>query len=179
MISRELLTESRPWCSGQVTETPSPRCSHAAAVVQGGDCLVLFGGYGGHGSHSRQDLNDLLCFHFATCEWYAVETLGSPPQARSGHAMVASKSSEGRESLYVMGGWNSAHQFDDVFLLENDGDSLTWSTVSTCSGPSNWGPRRWNFGAVSVKSVPNWKVNFKMPTLNIVIFPHVLFPHVS
>jgi len=150
-----------PWTSfGQSSKTPpSPRGGHAAAIVGGGSCLTIFGGYGGGGCHTRRDLNDLQVFHIPTCQWFSVETVGTPPLARSGHATLASvSSSTGRDNLYVMGGWSSGEQFDDVHILENNGSTLTWSKVETASGPDSWGPKRWNFGSISVKAVPNWKI---------------------
>lgn len=151
-----------PWTSfGQPSKTPPPpRGGHASAVVGGGSCLAIFGGYGGDGSrHSRNDLNDLMVFHIPSSQWFPVDTYGTPPPARSGHALLSSVSSDsGRETLFVMGGWCSSQQFDDVHILENDGSILTWSKVETASGPDSWGPRRWNFGAISVKAVPNWKI---------------------
>ena len=150
-----------PWTSfGKPSKTPpSPRGGHAAALVGGGSCLVVFGGYGGGGPHTRRDLNDVHVFHLPTCQWFSVDTAGSPPLARSGHALLSSVDSRsGRDNLFVLGGWSASQQFDDVHILENDGSTLTWSKVETASGPDSWGPRRWQFGAISVKAVPNWKI---------------------
>lgn len=149
-----------PWTSGTGKEThPSPRGAHAAALVCNDTCLVVFGGYGGGGGHTRRDLSDLHAFHIPSCQWFTVQTSGSPPPARSGHGALSSQSSSNSfDNLYVMGGWSASQQFDDVYVLENDGSSLTWSKVETASGRDSWGPKRWNFGAVSVKAVPNWKI---------------------
>ena len=125
-------------------------------VIQGEDCHE---GYGGGGCHTRRDLDDLYAFHIPTSCWFSVATAGTPPAARSGHGALASlSSSSGHDNLFVMGGWSVSQQFDDVHILENDGSTLTWSSMDTASGPDSWGPRRWNFGSISVKAVPNWKI---------------------
>eukprot|EP00804_Cyclotella_cryptica_P004521 CCRYP_006874-RA/>CCRYP_006874-RA protein AED:0.08 eAED:0.09 QI:0/0/0.5/1/0/0/2/139/4220 len=153
------LDPCSPWVSGPVDkELPSPRGAHASTLVCKGLCLVIFGGYGGGGGHTRRDLSDIHVFHIPSCQWHTVATTGTPPPARSGHRLLASLSNVGHDNLYVMGGWSACQQFDDVYVLENDGSTLTWSKLDTASGPESWGPKRWNFGAVSVPAVPNWKI---------------------
>jgi len=148
-----------PWTPGLAQkDSPYPRGAHASSLVSSGSCLVIFGGYGGRGGYTRKDLSDLHVFHIPTCQWYSVKTAGVPPPARSGHKLLSSLSSNGHDNLYVMGGWSVSQQFDDVYMLENDGSTLTWSKVVTASGPESWGPKRWNFGAISVPAVPNWKI---------------------
>lgn len=146
-----------PWTSSPVSDSPAPRGAHASAIISSGSCLVVFGGYGGESGYTRRDLSDLHAFHIPSCQWHLVDTTGAPP-ARSGHKLLANLSDNGHDNLYVMGGWSASQQFDDVYVLENDGSSLTWSLVNAASGLESWGRKRWNFGAISVPAVPNWKI---------------------
>ena len=129
-------------------ESPCPRGSHSACIV--GDFIFVFGGLGGHG-FARRDFSDLHALCAKSWEWYEVETHGSRPEPRSGHKSV---SAEGY--FYVIGGWNCSEQFDDIHLLNEK--TLTWTQPITASGPNHWGPKRWNFTAVSVAAVPHWKI---------------------
>ncbi|KAK7241082.1 dynein light chain binding protein [Aureococcus anophagefferens] len=134
----------RPWAG-----VPQPRGAHASTLV--GSALMIFGGYGGSG-FSRRDFADLHSLDMETMEWEEVETTGEPPEARSGHQLL---SIEDRQ-LYVMGGWNSSRQFDDVHVV--DLATKAWSQPAMASGPDYWGPPRWNFTAVAVFAVPFWKI---------------------
>jgi len=129
-------------------EPPPPRGSHSACIVD--NFLIIFGGYGGSG-YSRRDFNDMFALCLKTFVWFTVNTNGNPPCARSAHKCVHAK-----EKIYVMGGWDTSEQFDDVFVL--DKSTLSWSKIESASGPESWGPRRWNFSAVSVFAVPYWKI---------------------
>lgn len=140
---------SSPWKSGaKRDEPPHPRGSHSASISD--NCLIVFGGYGGQG-YKRQDFNDLYALCLETYEWYDVHTTGAPPSARSGHRAVSVQN-----KLYIMGGWDTCQQFDDVYIL--DEDTMTWTKPETACGPDSWGPPRWNFTAVPVFAVPYWKI---------------------
>lgn len=134
----------RPWAG-----VPQPRGAHASTLV--GSRLMIFGGYGGAG-FSRRDFADLHALDMETMEWEEVETQGEGPEPRSGHQLL---SIEDRQ-LYVMGGWNSSRQFDDVHVFELS--TRSWSQPARASGPDYWGPPRWNFTAVAVFAVPFWKI---------------------
>jgi dynein heavy chain len=138
---------AREWSQSNGSPGPSPRGAHATALV--GALMYVFGGYGGN-SWSRHDYNDLHALSLETWEWTDVECKGEPPEPRSGHQLCAIPG-----ALYVCGGWNSLAQFDDLQLL--DLDTLTWTAIEGASGEA-WGPRRWNFTAIPVFSVPNWKL---------------------
>ncbi|KAH8084959.1 hypothetical protein JL720_7667 [Aureococcus anophagefferens] len=140
-------TKSEKWSQPPPAETP--RGAHASTLV--GSALMIFGGYGGSG-FSRRDFADLHSLDMETMEWEEVETTGEPPEARSGHQLL---SIEDRQ-LYVMGGWNSSRQFDDVHVV--DLATKAWSQPAMASGPDYWGPPRWNFTAVAVFAVPFWKI---------------------
>ena len=56
-----------------------------------------------------------------------------------------------RDQIYVIGGWNSMEQFNNLFIF--DTKEKNWTKVeSTMDAP------RWNFAAVGVFAVPYWKV---------------------
>ena len=57
------------------------------------------------------------------------------------------------DSLYIIGGWNSMNQFHDLIVL--DTKSWTWSKPALTG---QFGPPRWNFTAISIPAVPNWKI---------------------
>lgn len=126
-------------------DVPAPRGGHSATVV--GTQMYVFGGYGGSG-YARRDFNDVHALDLDTWEWRPVECTGIVPEARSGHQSVAVN-----EFIYVIGGWNSMSQFDNMYVL--DTSTNTWSKPST---QNDFGPPRWNFSAVSVFAVPYWKV---------------------
>ena len=145
------------WKSGPRTGPPAPRGSHSASIMGGTDTnndkvLVVFGGYGGSG-YTRKDFADVHALCLTTWQWYDVNTTGRHPAPRSGHQSVAVDG-----NLYVMGGWSSSQQFDDLHIL--DGATLTWSqpAVGSDGGGGGWGPQRWNFTAVSVFAVPYRKI---------------------
>jgi dynein heavy chain len=87
-----------------------------------------------------------------TMEWEEIETNGEAPEPRSGHQLLAVDDKQ----LYVMGGWNSSRQFDDVHVY--DMASKAWSQPARASGPEYWGAPRWNYTAVAVFAVPFWKI---------------------
>ena len=138
-----------PWKGGSKRqEPPAPRGSHSATMID--NCMIIFGGYGGSG-FARRDFDDMYAFCLESRTWYDVITNGKQPPARSGHQAVYAES-----KLYVMGGWNSSQQFDDVFIL--DKTTMSWSELEMACGPNSWGPNRWNFAAFSVFAVPYWKI---------------------
>jgi len=134
---------------------PEPRGAHASTLVKlpngGGLRLMVFGGYGGAG-FSRRDFSDLHALDMETMEWEEIETNGEAPEPRSGHQLLAVDDKQ----LYVMGGWNSSRQFDDVHVY--DMASRAWSQPARASGPEYWGAPRWNYTAVAVFAVPFWKI---------------------
>lgn len=147
--THETIEPDRVWLHGSKRQDPPPpRGSHSASIID--DFILIFGGYGGIG-YSRRDFNDMYALCLKTYTWYDVETNGNPPLARSGHQAVYAE-----DKLYVMGGWDTSQQFDDVFVL--DTKTMSWSKLETACGPDSWGPRRWNFSAVSVFAVPHWKI---------------------
>ena len=126
-------------------DVPSPRGSHSSALI--GSQVYVFGGYGGSG-YARKDFNDVCALDFDTWEWRALECTGTPPEPRSGHQTVAVL-----DNLFVLGGWNSMDQFDNIYMLNTL--SNTWSQPP---GGEDFGPKRWNFSAVAVVAVPHWKI---------------------
>ena len=58
-----------------------------------------------------------------------------------------------QENIYVIGGWNSMEQFDNMYIL--DTTTHSWSKVVQ---HNQMGGARWNFSAVSVFAVPFWKI---------------------
>ena len=103
---------------------PVPRGSHSAAVS--GDKLYVFGGYGGAG-FTRKDFNDLCVLDLSSYQWTTVETTGEVPEARSGHRAVTVDS-----KMYVMGGWNTVKQFDDMYIY--DTETAVWSKPESACG---------------------------------------------
>lgn len=85
---------SRRWTELQcIGFIPSPRESHAAAVVD--DVIYIFGGRGVDG----KDLGDLAAFKMSNQRWYMFQNMGPAPTARSGHAMASMGS-----RVFVLGG---------------------------------------------------------------------------
>lgn len=134
----------RPWPG-----VPEARGAHASTFV--GNKLIIFGGYGGTG-FSRRDFADLHSLDMDTLEWEEIDMHGESPEARSGHQLLSVEDKQ----LYVMGGWNSSRQFDDVHIF--DLATRTWSQPPHASGPDYWGTPRWNYSAVAVFAVPYWKI---------------------
>jgi dynein heavy chain len=126
-------------------DVPSPRGAHSSVLI--GSQMFVFGGYGGVG-FSRRDFNDVTALDLDTWEWRPIECTGEVPDARSGHQGIAVK-----EAIYIIGGWNSMVQFDNMHVL----DTVTnvWSKPEQ---QNSFGPPRWNFAAVSVFAVPFWKI---------------------
>ncbi|GMH84222.1 hypothetical protein TrST_g13493, partial [Triparma strigata] len=98
-----------------------------------------------------KDFNDLCALNLKTFNWESIETTGEVPEARSGHKAVTVL-----DKMYVMGGWNTVKQFDDMYIF--DTVSNEWSKPETGCGPEAWGPCRWNFSAISIFAVPYWKI---------------------
>ena len=143
------LPNMKNWLEkSNMIESPCPRGAHSASVI--GNLLLIFGGYGGFG-YTRRDFSDLIAFCLENWTWYEIKTNGSPPPSRSGHQSAAVNN-----CLYIMGGWSTSQQFDDVHIL--DGNTLSWSQPMTACGPENWGIQRWNFAAVPIFAVPYWKI---------------------
>lgn len=139
-VRNDEVVFKRPW-----PEVPAPRGAHSATLV--GSQMYVFGGYGGSG-FARRDFNDVIALDLETWEWRPIDCRGEAPDARSGHQGVAVK-----EKIYVIGGWNSMVQFDDMYIL--DTVENVWSKPVQ---QNQFGPPRWNFSAVSVFAVPHWKI---------------------
>ena len=126
-------------------DVPAPRGAHSATLV--GALMYIFGGYGGVG-YARRDFNDICALDLDTWEWRPIECTGEIPEPRSGHQAVAVN-----ELIYVIGGWNSMVQFDNMYIL--DTNTHVWTKPAQ---QNSFGPPRWNFSAVSVFAVPYWKI---------------------
>lgn len=126
-------------------DVPAPRGAHSATLI--GSLMYIFGGYGGAG-FARRDFNDICALDLDTWEWRPIECTGEIPEPRSGHQAVAVN-----ELIYVIGGWNSMVQFDNMYIL--DTNTSVWSKPTQQNA---FGPPRWNFAAVSVFAVPYWKI---------------------
>lgn len=140
-------TETRVWeqphPQGFWEGLPQCRGAHSANLV--GSKMYIFGGYGGNG-YGRTDFNDVHALDLRTWKWTEVITEGEKPEPRSGHqACLVDK------QLFILGGWNSAKQFDDIHILNID--TSTWSCAEAKLDTPTW-----NHAAVSVQSVPNWKI---------------------
>ncbi|RHY04259.1 hypothetical protein DYB28_008512 [Aphanomyces astaci] len=96
---------------------PQCRGSHSATLVD--HKMYIFGGYGGNG-YGRTDFNDVHALDLRTWKWEEILTEGEKPEARSSHqtCLILNK-------LFVIGGWNSVKQFQDLFVL--DLTTNTWS----------------------------------------------------
>uniref|UniRef100_A0A7S2QUS9 Uncharacterized protein n=1 Tax=Triparma pacifica TaxID=91992 RepID=A0A7S2QUS9_9STRA len=125
--------------------TPSPRGAHTSTLI--GKNVYVFGGYGGMG-YGRRDLDDLHMLNIETWKWSKITPKGKGPEKRSGHQATACDS-----FLYVFGGWNSAKQFDDMFILDTAADPPTWSKVS-----SKMPAAVWNHAGCGVMAIPSWKI---------------------
>ena len=125
--------------------TPSPRGAHTATLI--GKNVYVFGGYGGMG-YGRRDLDDLHMLNIETWKWSKVTPKGKGPEKRSGHQATACDS-----SLYVFGGWDSAKQFDDMFILDIAADPPTWTQLD-----SKMPSAVWNHAGCGVMAIPSWKI---------------------
>ena len=140
-------TETRCWeqphPAGFWEGLPACRGAHSANLKD--HKMIVFGGYGGNG-YGRTDFNDIHVLDVRNWKWEELEAGGERPEPRSGHQACIVE-----EKLFIIGGWNSAKQFDDIHIL--DLQLNTWSTTTTkLDSPT------WNHTAVSVEAVPNWKI---------------------
>ena len=125
------VTETKP--DGEVVfkrnwpEVPAPRGAHSATLV--GNQMYIFGGYGGSG-FARRDFNDVSALDLDTWEWRPVECTGEIPEPRSGHQGVAVN-----EKIYVIGGWNSMVQFDNMYILDTFTNAWTKPAQNNPFGP--------------------------------------------
>ena len=136
-------------------DVPLPRGAHSACLV-GDTQLYVFGGYGGSG-FARRDFNDITILDLGTWEWRPLECTGELPPARSGHQGVCCiEASSKCESIYVVGGWNSMEQFNDMYILNTVTNEWTRPEENTMG--ASFGAPRWNHAAVAVFAVPFWKI---------------------
>jgi len=84
------------------SDPPCPRGSHSASII--GDDILFFGGYRRLG-HTRKDFSDLHVLCLKSWEWYTIETTGFQSVALD-------------DKIYIMGGWNTLEQFDDLHVLD-------------------------------------------------------------
>jgi dynein heavy chain len=130
-------------------DCPLPRGGHSACMI-GDSKMYIFGGYGGSG-YARLDYNDVNVLDLSIWEWFKVPATGELPPERSGHQGCAVL-----EKMYVMGGWNSMLQFNDMYILDTTTNEWTKPEENTMGAA--FGAPRWNFAAVSVFAVPYWKI---------------------
>jgi dynein heavy chain len=95
------------------SQVPVPRGSHSSVIVN--NELVIFGGYGGNG-FERTDFNDLHGLDLSTWKWRSIESHGIKPEIRSGHTANLIND----RFMFVVGGWNSLTQFQDVHILDTN-----------------------------------------------------------
>lgn len=103
---------------------PSPRSDHIAAAYN--DKYIFF--FGG-GSHSTC-YGDLHVLDIVNMEWSPVQTQGSIPTPRAGHAGATIG-----DSWYVLGGGDNKGAISETHVL--DMTTLMWSTVATVEGNSS------------------------------------------
>ena len=127
-------------------DVPAPRGAHTCTLI-GGNQMYVFGGYGGSG-FARKDFNDITVLDLDTWEWRHLETSGEVPPARSGHQAVAIQ-----DKIYVIGGWNSIEQLNDMYML----DTVTNVWTKLQDGESEFGPKRWNLPLYQWLLSPNGK----------------------
>ena len=143
--TQPLLEEGREKQSAK--KLPPPRGAHAACML-GKQTMYIVGGYGGHG-YKRQDLNDAYALCTETFVWRKIHTRGKPPAPRSGHSISAVE-----HNIFLYGGWNSQHQFNDLWILDTspeDGVHL-WSHAGV------HGPPRWNHCTIAIEAIPHHKL---------------------
>ncbi|KAF0706016.1 hypothetical protein As57867_006830, partial [Aphanomyces stellatus] len=122
---------------------PQCRGSHSATLVD--HRMLIFGGYGGNG-YGRTDFNDVHALDLRTWKWEEILTEGEKPEPRSSHQTCLIQT-----RLFVIGGWNSVKQFNDLFVL--DLATNTWSAPDAKLPVPTW-----NHACVGVQAVPNWKI---------------------
>jgi dynein heavy chain len=143
VFDTELRIWEQPHAQGFWEGVPQCRGAHSATIV--GDKMYVFGGYGGNG-YGRTDFNDLHALDLRTWKWEEIATEGEKPEPRSGHQTCLVN-----DQLYVIGGWNSLKQFNDVFVC--DLKTNTWRQLDIKLPVPIW-----NHTCVSVKAVPHWKI---------------------
>ena len=86
-------------------EAPSPRTDHTVVLYDGS--LYVFAGYDG-----RNRYNDLFrcTLKKQKYKWKMVQTEGTQPLNRFGHAAVVCNN-----SMFVIGGWNGHDTMDDIY----------------------------------------------------------------
>lgn len=143
VFNTELNVWDQQHSNGFWEGVPQCRGAHTATLV--GDKMYVFGGYGGNG-YGRTDFNDLHAVDLIHWKWEEIQTEGEKPEPRSGHQTCLVG-----EQLFVIGGWNSFKQFQDIFIF--DLTTKTWSSLDVpLPSPT------WNHTCVGVPAVPNWKL---------------------
>jgi len=126
---------------------PEPRANHTADKL--GSKLYVFGGQGGVG-YSRKAFNDMFTLDLTTWEWAQVETVGTPPEPRGGHASCVIK-----QTILFYGGWNAESQFSDVRVFNTVNNNWSDPEIS-------YGIPRWNHSFVTVEAIPSSKFFFSV-----------------
>lgn len=78
-----------------------------------------------HGGHDgARWLPDLWCLNTEELTWSQPAVSGAAPSARACHTCTLMESGRGGRKLYVFGGYNGAHCFNDLEVL--DVDAMSW-----------------------------------------------------
>ncbi len=112
-------------------ESPSSRNNHATCVV--GSKLYVHGGHDG-----GRWLPDLWCLDTEHMQWSQPSVSGAPPSARACHTCTLMEGRRGGRKIYIFGGYNGSHCFNDLEVL--DVDAMSWlrpHTSGTLPTPRN------------------------------------------
>eukprot|EP00002_Diphylleia_rotans_P019401 TRINITY_DN3754_c0_g2_i1.p1 TRINITY_DN3754_c0_g2~~TRINITY_DN3754_c0_g2_i1.p1 ORF type:complete len:233 (+),score=37.10 TRINITY_DN3754_c0_g2_i1:48-746(+) len=110
--------DSGHWSLIQATgESPSPRYSHATAIVE--RTLYLYGGTDGSNA-----LDDIYVFDLDSRSWRMISTTGDVPKERSGHTLTAFGN-----NLYLFGGLDNQDVTNDLYCLNLE--SYEWTKLAT------------------------------------------------
>ncbi len=101
---------------------PSPRRSHAAAIIE--KCMFVFGGYNG-----KEHLADLHILDLESMAWQlCVQVCGDLPSPRRQHAMAAVG-----KNLVIHGGYDGQKYLDDIYSFNTDSRIWKkWPIIAPC-----------------------------------------------
>jgi N-acetylneuraminic acid mutarotase len=101
---------------------PSPRRSHAAAIIE--KCMFVFGGYNG-----KEHLADLHILDLESMAWQlCVQVCGDLPSPRRQHAMAAVG-----KHLVIHGGYDGQKYLDDIYSFNTDSRIWKrWPIIAPC-----------------------------------------------